>query len=51
MVGFLEQDKYDKFDFDFPKIENKKISDFLEEDVDDKYYFLVSIYSQNLNND
>ena len=39
IVGFLEQDKYDKFNFDFPKIENKKISDFLEEDVDEKYYY------------
>ena len=39
IVGFLEQDKYEKFNFDFPLIENKQICQFLEEDVDDKYYY------------
>jgi DNA (cytosine-5)-methyltransferase 1 len=30
---------FDKFNLDFPKIESKKISDFLEEDIPSKYYY------------
>lgn len=40
IVGFLDKTKYDKFDFDFPTIENIKIKELLEtEEVDDKYYY------------
>ncbi len=39
IVGFLNKEHYDKFNFDFTEKENKKISCFLEEAVDDKYYY------------
>jgi len=39
IVGFLDKLMFDKFDFDFPKVNNKKISDFLENNIEDKYYY------------
>lgn len=39
IVGFLDQQKHDSFDFDFPVIENLKILDFLDKKVDNKYYY------------
>lgn len=39
IVGFLNKEKYEKFNFNFPKITQCKISDILEKNVDDKYYY------------
>ena len=39
IVGFRSKEKYDKFNFDFDKVENKKISQLLEDNIDDKYYY------------
>jgi DNA (cytosine-5)-methyltransferase 1 len=39
IVGFLNKEKYEKFDFNFPKITQCKISDILEKNVNDKYYY------------
>lgn len=39
IVGFRDKQKYDKFNFDFEDSEQNKISDFLEENINDKYYY------------
>ena len=39
IVGFRDKTIYDKFNFDFPKQEQGKICDFLETNVDAKYYY------------
>lgn len=39
IVCFLDKSKYDKFDFKFDTIENKQIKLFLEDNVDNKYYY------------
>ncbi len=39
IVGFKEKEKYDQFEFDFEKKENKKIQELLEDDIPDKYYY------------
>lgn len=39
IVGFLDRQKYEKFNFDFAEKKINKISDFLEDQVDDKYYY------------
>ncbi len=40
IVCLLSKKIFDKFNLDFPKIEKKKISDFLEKDnIADKYYY------------
>ena len=39
IVGFRDKQKYDKFNFDFTQQEQGKICDFLEENIDDKYYY------------
>ena len=39
IVGFRDKQKYDKFNFDFEDSEQNQISDFLEENIDDKYYY------------
>ena len=39
IVGFLDKQKYDNFNFDFPEQKQGKICDFLEEDIPDKYYY------------
>ena len=39
IVGFIDKEKYDKFNFEFPNQEQGKINDMLEENVDNKYYY------------
>ena len=39
IVGFLDKEKCDKFNFDFPKQKQRKINDMLEKSVEDKYYY------------
>ena len=39
IVGFKDVKKSEMFNFDFPSVQKGKISDFLESDVDDKYYY------------
>ena len=39
IVGFLNKEKYEKFNFNFSEKEQGKICDMLEENVDDKYYY------------
>ena len=39
IVGFKDENKFNEFNFDFPIIENKPIVDFLEESIDEKYYY------------
>lgn len=39
IVGFRDKVKYDMFDFNFIQKEKQDISNFLEKDVDDKYYY------------
>ena len=39
ILCFLDKLKYDKFDFNFDTIENKQIKLFLEDNVDNKYYY------------
>jgi DNA (cytosine-5)-methyltransferase 1 len=39
IVGFRNKEQYEKFNFDFPKQEQGKICDMLEETVADKYYY------------
>ena len=39
IVGFRDKEKYDKFDFDFPILEQGKLSNVVYENVDEKYYY------------
>ena len=39
IVCFKDKDKFDKFNFDFPKKKPQKIINFLENDIADKYYY------------
>jgi DNA (cytosine-5)-methyltransferase 1 len=39
IICFKDKNKYDNFDFNFNNIENNKIKDYLENNVDDKYYY------------
>lgn len=39
IVGFKNRDLYKKFDLDFPEIITDNIIDYLEDDIDDKYYY------------
>lgn len=39
IVGFRNVDFYNKFNFDFPVIKNKKIQNYLERKISDKYYY------------
>jgi len=39
IVGFLDNNKYDKFNFDFNVVNNDKISSFLEINPPNKYYY------------
>jgi DNA (cytosine-5)-methyltransferase 1 len=39
IVGFRDKQKYEKFNFDFTQQKQGKICDFLEKNVDDKYYY------------
>tara|TARA_Y100000780_G_C13688585_1_gene418612 strand:- start:1365 stop:1964 length:600 start_codon:yes stop_codon:yes gene_type:complete len=39
IIGFLDKKHYNKFNFDFPqKKQQKNIIDFLEQNIDEKYY-------------
>ena len=39
IVGFLDKETHDKFNFDFYVKEKKQISDFLEDIIPEKYYY------------
>ena len=39
IIGFLDKDKYNKFEFNFSQQEQGKICDMLEENIDNKYYY------------
>ena len=39
IVGFLDKQQHKHFDFDFPVCSNQPITDFLESNVPDKYYY------------
>ena len=39
IVGFLDKEKFNKFNFEFPQQEQGKISDMLEKDIPEKYYY------------
>lgn len=39
IVGFRDKNAYDAFDFDFDVTERKCITDFIEKEIDDKYYY------------
>ena len=39
IICFKDKNIYDNFDFDFPEIELKSISEFLETDIPEKYYY------------
>lgn len=39
IIGFLDKNKYDNFNFNFPIVDNKDIKDFLENNINDKYYY------------
>lgn len=48
IVCFKDINTYNKFEFDFPQIENKNITEFLEPNILDKYYYTnkSSIYDE-----
>jgi DNA (cytosine-5)-methyltransferase 1 len=39
IVGFRNKQKYDLFNFEFEEQNKREIIEFLEEDIDDKYYY------------
>jgi DNA (cytosine-5)-methyltransferase 1 len=39
IVCFKDKNMYDKFNFNFPEIELKPVSEFLEKDIPEKYYY------------
>jgi DNA (cytosine-5)-methyltransferase 1 len=39
IVCFKEKVLYDKFNFDFPEVENDRVITYLETDIPDKYYY------------
>jgi DNA (cytosine-5)-methyltransferase 1 len=43
IICFRNKILYDKFDFDFPKIKNKKINNFLDNIIDEKYYYIEKL--------
>ena len=52
IVCFKDINQYEKFNFDFPEVKNKKIKDFLEDNIDKKYYYTdkLKIYETVKNN-
>lgn len=48
MVCFKSRDLFEKFSLDFDKVEKKSISEFLEKDVPDKYYYSDKSSTWNL---
>lgn len=51
IVGFLNEEVYEKFNFKFNEIPSKKIVEFLEENVNAKYYYSprVKVYNTVIN--
>jgi len=43
MVGFLEKEKYDNFNFEFPETQNKLLKDMIDKTVPDKYYYTSAL--------
>lgn len=39
IVGFRDKESYERFNFDLPTIEKGNISDFMESNIPDKYYY------------
>ena len=39
IIGFKDKMMFDKFEFDFPNVDLQPISDFLEYNIPDKYYY------------
>ena len=39
IIGFKDKMMFDKFEFDFPNVDLQPISDFLEDNIPDKYYY------------
>jgi len=39
IVGFRDPKLYEGFDFDFPTVQSKRVMEFLEPKVEDKYYY------------
>ncbi len=52
IVCFKNKELCDKFDFDFPEVEKQNITNFLEDNVDKKFYYSNSsvIYNELLEN-
>jgi DNA (cytosine-5)-methyltransferase 1 len=52
IICFKDINLYNKFDFNFPEIENKPIIEYLDKDINDKYYYNNStvIYNELKNN-
>ena len=48
IVCVKSKEVFDKFSLEFPKIEKKKISEFLEEDIPEKYYYTEKSSTWNL---
>ena len=48
IIGFLDPNLYNNFNFNFPKIENLLITNLLEDNIDDKYYYTnkYKVYSE-----
>ena len=39
IVGFLDKNMFDKFQFNFPNVENKSVIDFLENNIPNNFYY------------
>jgi DNA (cytosine-5)-methyltransferase 1 len=48
IVCVKSKDVFDKFSLEFPKIEKKKISEFIEEEIPEKYYYTEKSSTWNL---
>jgi DNA (cytosine-5)-methyltransferase 1 len=48
IIGFLDINIYNNFDLNFPLVNKKNISDFLEKDIPDKYYYTNKYKIYNL---
>ncbi len=48
IVGFLNKQQYDKFQFPKPIILSKKIQDFIDDEVEEKFYYTSSKYYNQL---
>lgn len=51
IIGFLNEEMWEKFNFKFDEIPNRKIVEFLEDKVDKKYYYSpnVKVYNTIVN--